>query len=91
MRFITIDQEKVVSILDLMDCRVKTQETLNSHSVICYVSILDLMDCRVKTLGGRLSSRAKKQVSILDLMDCRVKTTCNHRVECIHTAFQSLI
>ena len=91
MRFITIDQEKVVSILDLMDCRVKTQETLNSHSVICYVSILDLMDCRVKTLGGRLSSRAKKQVSILDLMDCRVKTAGLKNNWIIPKKFQSLI
>jgi len=39
----------LVSILDLMDCRVKT--IWKTVSLICHhtVSILDLMDCRVKT------------------------------------------
>ena len=38
-----------VSILDLMDCRVKTLLIRVTLSDIFVVSILDLMDCRVKT------------------------------------------
>ncbi len=38
-----------VSILDLMDCRVKT--IIMTVSLLFFlVSILDLMDCRVKTV-----------------------------------------
>jgi len=38
-----------VSILDLMDCRVKTQSSSECLVGNRSVSILDLMDCRVKT------------------------------------------
>ena len=38
-----------VSILDLMDCRVKTTTTNFPGGKMKEVSILDLMDCRVKT------------------------------------------
>ncbi len=38
-----------VSILDLMDCRVKTYAILYFCLLFSRVSILDLMDCRVKT------------------------------------------
>jgi len=39
----------MVSILDLMDCRVKTIPATILSPVEDSVSILDLMDCRVKT------------------------------------------
>jgi len=39
-----------VSILDLMDCRVKTLSSALPGGREIQVSILDLMDCRVKTL-----------------------------------------
>ncbi len=39
-----------VSILDLMDCRVKTLRHAYTKERISKVSILDLMDCRVKTI-----------------------------------------
>jgi len=38
-----------VSILDLMDCRVKTECIEKGKTGNAGVSILDLMDCRVKT------------------------------------------
>jgi len=38
-----------VSILDLMDCRVKTVFPFSPLCGSFPVSILDLMDCRVKT------------------------------------------
>ncbi len=38
-----------VSILDLMDCRVKTELSKKGIDTSALVSILDLMDCRVKT------------------------------------------
>ena len=40
----------IVSILDLMDCRVKTVLPDEEDPHIALVSILDLMDCRVKTV-----------------------------------------
>ena len=40
---------QIVSILDLMDCRVKTGNGDNCITQYPDVSILDLMDCRVKT------------------------------------------
>ena len=40
-----------VSILDLMDCRVKTSPEDEKEINLLLVSILDLMDCRVKTMG----------------------------------------
>ena len=39
----------IVSILDLMDCRVKTVMPVKLELNPDRVSILDLMDCRVKT------------------------------------------
>jgi len=49
-----------VSILDLMDCRVKTIQYRYFAYPRYDVSILDLMDCRVKTVIALLADATRE-------------------------------
>ena len=63
-----------VSILVLMDSRVKTPPSRTNDSLRPLVSILVLMDSRVKTESQATAKSIGLSVSILVLMDSRVKT-----------------